>query len=173
MQWVLPAEEKTEYIHRLTPHLATLRAKIGISQSDLCHLVGISRQLYSAIENGRREMSWETYLALMFFFDTNEISHSLMQQKNIFPHELTACFGKNEQATPPDTTSLLLPVASEIVACLDDQARYTLRNLLLIEYARCSGKSGKELLSAYDGSDFLVARKKPTPYYYEIKGEPK
>ena len=173
MQWALTAEEKAEYIHRLTPHLSTLRARIGISQTDLCHLIGISRQLYSAIENGRREMSWETYLALLFFFDSNEAGHVLLRQKNIFPHELMACFGGHEQAPPPDVEALLLPSKSEILSALDEHARYTLRNLLLIEYARCSGLSGKEVLAAYDGSDFLVARKKPASYYYKIKGEPK
>lgn len=173
MQWVLTAEEKAEFILRLAPHLSNLRAKIGISQTDLCHLIGISRQLYSAVETGKRDMSWETYLALLFFFDNNEIGHTYLRQKNIFPHELMDRFGKNGQTPPPDVNAMLLPAKSEILSALDEQARYTLRNLLLIEYARCTGMSGKDVVSAYDGNEFLVARKKSTSYYYKIKGDPK
>ena len=48
--------------------LPVLRAKARISQEDIASKIGISRQTYSSIETGKREMSWTTFLALIAFF---------------------------------------------------------------------------------------------------------
>jgi len=49
-------------------HLLFLRKKLGMSQSHLADMIGISRQSYNGIENGKRAMRWETFLALELFF---------------------------------------------------------------------------------------------------------
>ena len=54
-------EEKESPINILTEELPVLRAKIGLSQTELSAIVGISRQTYSAIETKKRVMSWGTY----------------------------------------------------------------------------------------------------------------
>ena len=48
--WNLTKSEQEMYINDLTENLASLRAKIGISQGDLANLIGVSRQTYSSIE---------------------------------------------------------------------------------------------------------------------------
>lgn len=64
--------EKNDIKAILRNELPVLRAKIGISQGTLSERIGISRQTYSAIETGKREMTWTTALALFAFFQNNE-----------------------------------------------------------------------------------------------------
>jgi len=62
----------------LSENLAALRAKAEITQEELASIVGISRQNYYAIETRRRELSWNTYLSLLYFFDTNVLPHNIL-----------------------------------------------------------------------------------------------
>ena len=59
--------------------LPVLRAKTRISQEMLAEKVGLSRQTYSGIETGKREMSWTTFLALLAFFQNNEQTRSMLK----------------------------------------------------------------------------------------------
>lgn len=69
--------EKTDNIRNmmtelLRNELTVLRAKARISQEELAKKIGVSRQTYSSIETGKREMSWTTFLALIAYFQNNE-----------------------------------------------------------------------------------------------------
>ena len=57
-RWVISDKKKDEYINKLLPQLATLRARVGVSQDELAGLVGISRQTYCLTESGSRSISW-------------------------------------------------------------------------------------------------------------------
>ena len=57
--------DREELINVLTDELPVLRAKIGISQSELSNIIGVSRQTYSAIETKKRDMSWNVFLSLI------------------------------------------------------------------------------------------------------------
>ena len=48
---IYPEDKREEVIRILTEELTLLRAKLGISQENLCDIVGISRQTYSGILN--------------------------------------------------------------------------------------------------------------------------
>ena len=63
-------EEKMKLVDILTEELPALRAKIGITQAELCVIIGISRQTYSSIETKKRKMSWNIYLSLIMFLYT-------------------------------------------------------------------------------------------------------
>lgn len=76
---------KDELINILTEELPILRAKIGITQEELCEAVGISRQTYSAIETKKRKMSWNIYLSLIMFFIHNEKAVPLIEAIGAFP----------------------------------------------------------------------------------------
>lgn len=52
--------------------LPMLRAKAKVSQEIVAEKVGISRQTYSSIETGKRDMSWTIFLALFAYFQNNE-----------------------------------------------------------------------------------------------------
>lgn len=61
-------EAKNQLIKALKNDLPVLRARIGLSQEAIADKIGISRQTYSSIETGKREMGWTTFLALVAFF---------------------------------------------------------------------------------------------------------
>lgn len=59
---------KEELMSMLRNELPVLRARLGISQAKLAEMIGISRQTYNVIENGKREMTWPIFLSLVAFF---------------------------------------------------------------------------------------------------------
>ncbi len=63
--------DRSDVKEMLRTELPVLRAKIGISQEVIAEKIGISRQTYSSIETGKREMTWTTVLALVAFFQHN------------------------------------------------------------------------------------------------------
>lgn len=81
---IIGRQEKEELIQTLTPLLPVLRAAIGISQGELAEYIGISRQTYSALETGKRDMSWDTFLSLFLFFISNEESNNCLKLKKGF-----------------------------------------------------------------------------------------
>lgn len=67
-------------IKLLKNELPVLRARIGLSQETLADKIGISRQTYSGIETGKREMTWTIFLALVSFFQSNEQTNLMLKQ---------------------------------------------------------------------------------------------
>lgn len=67
-------------IKLLKNELPVLRARIGLSQETLADKIGISRQTYSGIETGKREMTWTIFLALVSFFQNNEQTNLMLKQ---------------------------------------------------------------------------------------------
>ena len=70
-KWQIDKSYKDTCIELLYENLVSLRAKADITQAEIANIIGISRQTYYAIETGQRTMSWNTYLSLLLFFDTN------------------------------------------------------------------------------------------------------
>lgn len=91
----LTEARKEELIAALTKDLIVLRAKAAKSQEELAESIGLSRQSYSSIECGKRKMTWRTYLALLFFFDTNPQTHDTLRQINVFPVEFDTSSERN------------------------------------------------------------------------------
>ena len=85
---MLSTSEKKKYIQMLTEDLPVYRARIGISQEELCLILGISRQTYSAVEPGRREMSWHTFLTLLLYFSYNTKTKSMLEDSGIISGKL-------------------------------------------------------------------------------------
>lgn len=69
-------------VELLGKELPVLRAKARISQEDIAEKIGISRQTYSSIETGKREMSWTTFLALIAYFQNNESTKKMIGEIN-------------------------------------------------------------------------------------------
>lgn len=80
--------DKEKLIDILTEELPSLRAKIGLTQEELSHIIGISRPTYSAIETGKRSMSWNVYLSLLLYFMQNEKTLPVIERIGAFPEEL-------------------------------------------------------------------------------------
>ena len=75
---------KTAYIDKLAENLSMLRAKAGVTQSDVADRIGIARQTYSAIECGRSRMSWNTFMSLIFFFKENKKTKDVIKLLGIY-----------------------------------------------------------------------------------------
>ena len=79
---------KNDYIVKLTESLSMLRAKAGVTQEDVADRIGIARQTYSAIECGRKSMSWNTFMSLILFFKENSQTKEVIRLLNIYTSEL-------------------------------------------------------------------------------------
>ena len=90
-------KEKNKLIELLTEELPSLRAKIGITQAELCEIVGISRQTYSSIETRKRKMSWNIYLSLILFFTHSEKTEPVIDNIGAFPDKLKESLNINKR----------------------------------------------------------------------------
>lgn len=77
--------KKEELIRSLTDQLTVLRTKVTVlrtkaevSQEQLALVIGISRQTYSTIETKKKQMSWQIYMALILYFNSNEKTKKLL-----------------------------------------------------------------------------------------------
>lgn len=86
--FVYPEEKREQVIDILTEELPLLRAKLGISQENLCEIVGISRQTYSGIETRKKKMSWNIFLSMLMLFTHNEKTASIIEIIGAFPEDL-------------------------------------------------------------------------------------
>ncbi len=152
-RWVLTEEERDSYIDALKQELAVLRIKAGISQGDLCNIIGVSRQTYSAIENGRKRMMWSTYLTLIYFFDSMASTRDMLRSLPAYPRELLYRFNEGKS---PEIGIFGQTELSDVLKDLDEQAMHSLRTMILVEYARCKKLPGDVVIKAYDGIDFLT-----------------
>lgn len=65
------SKKQEEMIRTLTIALPTLRKELGVSQTVLAQKIGISRQMVSYIERQVKPMTWTQFLAIVFFFKSN------------------------------------------------------------------------------------------------------
>ena len=87
-KWSISANYKNTSIAVLQENLSALRAKADVSQEELSNIIGVSRQTYSAIESGKRLMSWSAYLSLVFFFHEIKSTRDMIDGLNVFPADL-------------------------------------------------------------------------------------
>ena len=153
-RWVLTEDERNRYIDVLKEYLPALRVKADISQAELCGVIGVSRQTYSAIETGKKKMMWPTYLALIFFFDSISATREMLRSSSAYPQDLLL---RLNEGRSPEPGMFGQSDLNNILKELDDQAMHTLRTMILVEYARCKKLSGDAVVKEYDGINFLNA----------------
>lgn len=156
-KWELSRAEKDGFIEALSRELPALRAKVGISQDDLARLIGVSRQTFGSVERGERQMSWNTYLSLIMFFDYNEATHQMIRDISAFPEELIMRFNDGKMGSKAEFgfDNLFDNSAMDMIMKLDDQAFNTLKTTLLVEYARCADLSTEGIVKAFAGIKFV------------------
>ena len=150
-KWEITKKQQLSYINALTAELTSLRAKAGISQSELASLIGISRQTYSAIECNKRIMSWNTYLSLILFFDYNNETHQMIRSIKVFPEELLSIFNNGEK-DPYSNSNGIAGIPKTITDKLDEQALHAIRTVVMVEYARCANLPGDDVVKAFEGT---------------------
>ena len=70
---------RKEIVQKLTYELPVLRARIGATQADIADRLGISRQTYCSIENGKKEMNWTVCVALLAVFYSNAETREMLK----------------------------------------------------------------------------------------------
>lgn len=83
---------RKKYTDAMAENLPMLRAKLGINQEKLAGTIGITRQTLSSIENRTRDMSWPTFISLLFLFAQNEETKKLLPVLGIYDTELERSF---------------------------------------------------------------------------------
>ncbi len=93
-------DEEDSLVCKLTKKLPALRGAAKASQDEIAKAIGVSRQIYNAVEMQKRKMSWNTYMSLILFFDYNPSTHYTIRQLDAFPYRLDECWlrGKIDQA---------------------------------------------------------------------------
>lgn len=153
-KYYISEKEKHALIEKLTPELPLLRTKAEISQEEIANIIGTSRQTYGAIERKARKMSWNTYLSLVWFYDYNRKTHKMIRNMDAFPHELIKQFNDGDEPHDFELGLLFKADTKNILETLDDQARSTIKTILMVEYSRCNNVSGEAVIKLFEGLDF-------------------
>lgn len=94
-------EIRNELIELLRNELPVLRTKAMVSQEEIASKIGVSRQTFSSIETGKREMSWTVFLALIAFFQNNDNTRQMLNNleglSDGLEKQLSSDFKKNEK----------------------------------------------------------------------------
>lgn len=87
---------RTELVNNMSSNLSVLRLKLSLSQEDLAEVLGVTRQTISAIENGQRQMTWQTFLSLVLVFLKNKETKRLMILLGVYTKDLDNYLTFNE-----------------------------------------------------------------------------
>ena len=80
--------QKAEVINNMTKNLVALRTMLHLTQAQLAEMMGITRQSLVLYETGKRSMTWNTYLSLLFIFTQRQETNNLLSIMGIYPDEL-------------------------------------------------------------------------------------
>ena len=69
---------KSELYNELIEEMPVLRARLGITQEVLAMKVGSSRQTVNSVENRKRDMTWQLFMAIMAVFNHDETSRKML-----------------------------------------------------------------------------------------------
>lgn len=81
-------QQKAEVINNMTKNLVALRTMLHLTQTQLAEMMGITRQSLVLYETGKRSMTWNTYLSLLFIFTQRQETNNLLSIMGIYPDEL-------------------------------------------------------------------------------------
>ena len=84
--------DRKKYTKAMAENLSALRARLGLSQTQLADCIGVTRQTISSIENLSRELSWTNFLSLLFLFSKNVDTARLLPVMGIYTEELESLF---------------------------------------------------------------------------------
>ena len=89
--------QRATLIRNMIDNLPTLRKRMDISQAEFAALIGVSRSTLAAIENQKRPMTWNMFLALLLIFTKNKETDKLLNAMEIYTDELNGMIKHREQ----------------------------------------------------------------------------
>lgn len=75
-------------IEEMSRDLAPLRMLLGFSMDEMGSILGVSLATYKNLEAGKREMSWDQFMALLFLFHYNERTAPIVDSLGLYPESL-------------------------------------------------------------------------------------
>jgi DNA-binding XRE family transcriptional regulator len=95
------------YLNAMAENLSLLRCKLKLTQAELANIIGVSRQTIATAETGAREMSWSTFISLLFVFKHNEPTNILLPVLGIFTPELNNLFSVTNNGATAQTPEFM------------------------------------------------------------------
>jgi len=80
--------ERKKVLTNMANNLQMLRVRLGLTQNELADKLGISRHTVMNIENKKRNMEWNNFLALLLLFSSNEDTSKLLSVLEIYTDEI-------------------------------------------------------------------------------------
>lgn len=90
---------KDTLAQKMSENLLVLRSKLRLKQAEIAEKVGIGRQTYLEIENGKRAMQWNTFVALLAVFRADSSTSGLLEHFGIYTPELGKYLTSPEKGT--------------------------------------------------------------------------
>lgn len=87
-KWYISKKYKDLSMEILQDNLSALRARADITQEELANILGISRQTYYAIESKKKQMSWNIFMSMIFFFHELKSTSEMLKELKIYPIDL-------------------------------------------------------------------------------------
>jgi len=84
----LSEESKSNSIKNMSDNLVALRTMLHLTQAQLAEIMGVTRQTLVLYETGKRVMTWNTFLSLMFIFTQKRETRELLNILNIYTDEM-------------------------------------------------------------------------------------
>ena len=84
----LSEESKSIAIKNMSNNLVALRTMLHLTQAQLAEIMGVTRQTLVLYETGKRLMTWNTFLSLMFIFTQKRETRELLNILNIYSDEM-------------------------------------------------------------------------------------
>ncbi len=91
-KWYISKKYKDLSMEILQDNLSALRARADITQEELANILGISRQTYYAIESKKKQMSWNIFMSMIFFFHELKSTSEMLKELKIYPIDLILRF---------------------------------------------------------------------------------
>ena len=75
-------------MEEMSRDMAPLRMLLGLSADEMGELLGVSASTYKSLEAGKKEVSWDLYLALLFLFRFNDRTSAVVDTLGLYPEPL-------------------------------------------------------------------------------------
>lgn len=93
----LSEESKSNSIKNMSDNLVALRTMLHLTQAQLAEIMGVTRQTLVLYETGKRVMTWNTFLSLMFIFTQKRETRELLNILNIYTDEMKDLYGNDNK----------------------------------------------------------------------------
>ena len=91
----LSDECKNTAVKNMSDNLVALRTLLHLTQAQLAEIMGVTRQTLVSYETGKRIMTWNTFLSLMFIFSQKRETRELLSILNIYTDEMKDLYGSS------------------------------------------------------------------------------